>query len=300
MSTPGQDSLPPLPKIEGDLDLMLDVYTHHSLRYSGAPMNGDYGDTERLAELGSKVLDLAVTYHLFSVKPLKSARDMETSKAEIITDYNLDAWLKAYGLKDKLRISPDNIQILQNPQEMRRYFYTYIGALYIRNGLATIQTWISRLIDPAVDIKLPDSTPDYSQTPSQTGYQGAYSSMGSFSSPPPSQSNMGNYGTPPPQFGSAYAPPPTFPPPPLPGSPPVPMSSSMSLVTLALVNQTAAQKGLQVTYPAEQVGPSHQPTWTVKCCINGQEYGRGIGKSQKIAKEEAARQAWSIMGWGPS
>ncbi|PPQ92609.1 hypothetical protein CVT25_007303 [Psilocybe cyanescens] len=76
MSTLGQDGLPPLPKIEGDLDLMLDVYTHHSLRYSGAPMNGDYGDTERLANLGSKVLDLVVTYHLFSVKPLKSARDM--------------------------------------------------------------------------------------------------------------------------------------------------------------------------------------------------------------------------------
>lgn len=30
-----------------------------------------------------------------------------------------------------------------------------------------------------------------------------------------------------------------------------------------------------------------------------QECGRGVGKSQKIAKEEAARQAWVKMGWGP-
>jgi len=34
--------------------------------------------------------------------------------------------------------------------------------------------------------------------------------------------------------------------------------------------------------------------------MNGQEYGRGSGKSQKIAKEEAARQAWAAMGWGPT
>jgi len=34
--------------------------------------------------------------------------------------------------------------------------------------------------------------------------------------------------------------------------------------------------------------------------VNGQERGRGIGKSQKIAKEEAARQAWAAMRWGPS
>lgn len=33
--------------------------------------------------------------------------------------------------------------------------------------------------------------------------------------------------------------------------------------------------------------------------VNGNERGRGIGKSQKIAKEEAARQAFASMGWGP-
>lgn len=37
-------------------------------------------------------------------------------------------------------------------------------------------------------------------------------------------------------------------------------------VTLALVNQTASQKRIQVAYPATQEGESHQPTWTVRCC----------------------------------
>lgn len=38
-----------------------------------------------------------------------------------------------------------------------------------------------------------------------------------------------------------------------------------NLVSLALVNQTASQRGVIVTYAAEQDGPHHMPTWTVKC-----------------------------------
>jgi len=88
----------------------------------------------------------------------------------------------------------------------------------------------------------------------------------------------------------------------------------MGLVTLALVNQTATRKGLDINYIATQDGPSHQPTWTVRCtskvpltfsetCISkalavgGTERGVGIAKSQKLAKEEAARRAWVEMGW---
>jgi dsRNA-specific ribonuclease len=33
------------------------------------------------------------------------------------------------------------------------------------------------------------------------------------------------------------------------------------------------------------------------CKVNGVEKGIGVGKSQKVAKEEAAKQAWVAMGW---
>jgi len=130
---------------------------------------------------------------------------------------------------------------------MRKYFNSYLGALYIRNGLPTIQDWMSRLIDPDAapsqpDTYAPSSTPSY-YGQQNYGQQNHSQQMGYFSPAPP----LG-------------------PPPPLPSSPPPAMpSSSMSLVTLALVNQTAAQKGLTVTYPADQIGPPHQPTWTVRC-----------------------------------
>lgn len=69
-------NLPPLPKIEGDVDLVLDVYTHNSLRFGGAPLNEDYGDTDRLAELGAKILELAVTFHFYSKKPMMISTDI--------------------------------------------------------------------------------------------------------------------------------------------------------------------------------------------------------------------------------
>ena len=69
--------LPPLPRIDGDVDLMLDVYTHSSLRFGGAPMNDDYGDTERLAELGAKVLELTVTNQLFLQRPFLHSKEIQ-------------------------------------------------------------------------------------------------------------------------------------------------------------------------------------------------------------------------------
>ena len=132
---------------------------------------------------------------------------------------------------------------------MRKFFNSYLGALYIRNGLPTIQEWITRLIDPDVapaqGVTFTSPLPPSNYSPSPYGQQNF------------GQQQSGGY------FHPAQ---PTGVPPPLPSSPPPAIpSSSMSLVTLALVNQTAAQKGFTVTYPAEQVGPPHQPTWTVKC-----------------------------------
>ena len=77
-------TLPPLPKIDGDIDLMLDVYTHSSLRPNGATprMNETYGDTLRLEQLGAKVLDLAVTIHLYNERPLlNTAEEIRASQA---------------------------------------------------------------------------------------------------------------------------------------------------------------------------------------------------------------------------
>ncbi|KAF5384773.1 hypothetical protein D9615_001262 [Tricholomella constricta] len=260
--------LPPLPKIEGDVDLVLDVYTHHSLRFENAPMNDDYGDTERLAELGAHILDLAVTFHYYSKKPMLTASQIAEHRAQALSPDKLKSWLDAYGLRNKLRFAPGAKDAIGTPEEIRRFFHTYVGALHIRNGMPTIQEWISRLIDP-------DAEPNALQIPAP----GSDMPLGQQTwSPPPLQ-------------------PPSSPPPLPPFTTPSAGSGVSNLVSLALVNQTAVQRGIAVTYSAEQTGLSHLPTWTVRCYMNGVEQGIGQGKSQKVAKEEAARQAWGRMGW---
>jgi len=77
-------TLPPLPKIDGNIDLMLDVYTHSSLRPTDATieMNDTYGDIQRLEELGTKILDLAITLHFYNERPsLNTAEDIRASRA---------------------------------------------------------------------------------------------------------------------------------------------------------------------------------------------------------------------------
>lgn len=117
-------------------------------------------------------------------------------------------------------------------QEMRRFFTTYVGALYIRNGMRPVQDWISRLIDPDVEPVIPPET--------SSGSNGQVPAQQSYPQPPRSPTPTRSLS-------------------------PTSNDGVQSLISLALVNQTASQKGVQISYLAEQVGPSHQPTWTIRC-----------------------------------
>ncbi|KAG6910515.1 hypothetical protein DXG01_009934 [Tephrocybe rancida] len=232
-------NLPPLPKIDGDIDLVLDVFTHKSLRYGAPSMNDDYGDTDRLAELGNRILDLAVTYHYYSKRPMLQSHEIAERSRAALSDDKLESWLESYGLKAKLRLAPG--EQADSSEEIRRFFNTYVGALHVRNGNTVIQNWISQLIDPAESIPPPSWAPGPIPDASMSSTQSDYNAP-----PPPSQ--------------------PSNPPPPLPSDnyPTISMATP-NLVSLSLVNQTAAQRGIAVTYTAEQVGPAHMPTWTVRC-----------------------------------
>ena len=49
--------MPPIPKLNGEV--LLDVFTHRSLRFEGAPTDetSEYGDNMRLATLGEALLE---------------------------------------------------------------------------------------------------------------------------------------------------------------------------------------------------------------------------------------------------
>ncbi|KAL0572928.1 Interferon-induced, double-stranded RNA-activated protein kinase [Marasmius crinis-equi] len=298
--------LPPMPKIDGDPDIILDLYTHRSLSTNGASFdNNDYGDTARLAVLGEKVMEFAVTRVLFNqTLPVLNAEEIEDKRVEIMSTANYEFWLDKYGLRKKLRADPSVSNPLSSDKDIRDYFHSFVGAIYHRNdhGWNDVKRWVAGLVNP--DGRVPDDSesdamPDTtfgsssSRPPAYGSHQPSFNPPQGFSSPSPSAT---------PSF---TAPEPVTAPPPVPTAlpPPPPMNGHASrpvsnLVNLALVNQTAAQKGVEIRYePSHPVGPAHSPIWTVRCTVNGQLYGQGTGKNQKLAKEEAARQAWSNLGW---
>ncbi|KAJ7597474.1 hypothetical protein C8J56DRAFT_851701 [Mycena floridula] len=291
-----QANLPPLPTINGDVDLVLDLYTHSSISQMMATgLNEDYGDVPRLAEIGRTAVDFALNAHYYFKRPFLTAQQITNERNAAITPEKLDDWLTGYNLKNRIRYNQSAMPDGLNDQALRDFFNAYVGAILVRNGLQEVQNWISGLVDPDSDQPpptVPDSQPAFQSNVPQQQFQNPQQLY---------QNSQPQYNpsTPPQNF--QHAPPPMNTPPPAPSSPgqlQYPANfPSPSLITLAHVNQTAIQKGCNITYSAEQVGPPHMPTWTVKCFVNGEERGRGTGKNQKMGKEDAAKQAYFNMGW---
>ena len=289
--------LPTIPKLNAEV--ILEVFTHRSLRFPGAPINEDseYGDNERLAILGEKVLETAVTDALFRKKPMLKGLDIEVltavcsyslalthfvlqkQRTEILSSNNKERWITAYKLRDKLRCSPDAVPNLHNPevrvfeflqchklmpwQEVSLLFHSYVGAVYATQGMTAVQNWIGALVDPDY---VPVASQDVDMDPlhSAKKFKVEPFSPGQGSTPEPSM--------PPP-------PPPAGPPPPLPMPPTMAMPPTVATMAmpnplapaqphtafLPLFNQTANQRRMFVEYPATFSGPAHAGKWTVKC-----------------------------------
>jgi len=72
--------VPVLPRLNSDL--LLQVFTHKSLRRPNVSP-ADYGDNERLGDLGKTAFDVAVTFALFERRPLLQASEIHASTSTI-------------------------------------------------------------------------------------------------------------------------------------------------------------------------------------------------------------------------
>ncbi|TFY59846.1 hypothetical protein EVJ58_g5523 [Rhodofomes roseus] len=273
------EQYPPAPKLRGDI--ILEVFTHKSLRFPGAPINEDseFGDNERLSVLGERVLELAVTFALFSKRPMLKAEDIEAQRHETLSDMNIENWVVTYKMREKVRCSADAVSLLSTSKEARLLFYSYVGGVYAQNGMDTVVNWIGQLVDP-----------EYEPSYGQGGEVEMYNAYKKVKTEP--------MASPPPPTMAPPPPPPTIPPPPMPMLNPLAPAQPQTAF-LPLFNQTANQRRLTVEYPAQFAGPAHAGRWTVQCVVNGIPKGEGAGASKQLAKEEAARQAYYAMGWAP-
>jgi len=296
-----QKTLPPLPKITGDI--ILQVFTHKSLQRSHGGTLDDNSDNEKLAILGKTVLDAVLTHSLFSQKPPLKAAEIRNWKEDILSDDNFEDWVTGYHLRNKVRCHPQVFASLCTPGETRILFYSYVGGVYAESGMEVVGKWVTDLIEhcsekptnpflaesvhamgqlnlppPAKKIKSEPLTPQKQPIPIFFASQ-----------PPPSPTRSSTGGAPPSLKGPIIFPPINAPNPLAPAQPNLPF--------LPLFNQTANQRRCTVEYPAEFTGPPHAGKWTVRCVVNGIAKGLGTGTSKQVAKEEAARMAYYAMGW---
>ncbi|TFK67459.1 hypothetical protein BDN72DRAFT_798898 [Pluteus cervinus] len=254
---------PPLPQIGGDSDIILDIYTHRSLRAEDDMSSEEYGNTDRLGALGENVLKTAITTHYFYARPMPSGPSISDLADDFLGDTNILEISQHYNVARRLRAASD-VPIANNPEELRRFWYVFVGALYVRNGMNAVQHFVSNLIDPESGTNtIPTGPPPQPPQPPQ---------------PPPPDEQM-NF---------------------LPGLPRYdPSHPHGPEMSLSLFHETAVKYGHVVTFSAEHEGPAHALTWTVTCQLDGLERGKGVGTNQRIAKSQAARETWMAMGWGP-
>ncbi|KAF8490752.1 hypothetical protein JB92DRAFT_1295642 [Gautieria morchelliformis] len=304
------------PPIDLQGELLLNVFTHRSLRQDGGS-----GDNERYAALGEKVFEASVTYSLFTTYPALVGKDIEERRAALLTDHNYEQWTKYYRLRDKLRFHSDAYHQVQSPEGAREIFHAYIGGAYTQtNGPLVVNRWVEHLVVPPEDRPKPEEK------------------VSSFyaSQPPPPSYPYPVQPPPPP------VPPPTLPqdkrfsarsrtssfssarnvavPPddPLGGRVPYTTSTTGKSIYLPRFNEITTQRRLHVEYPAEQKGLQHAPRWVVTCVgayrtdtdalrrhsdstfrhpVNGQQMGIGAATTKQLAKEEAAKQAFHALNF---
>ncbi|KAI0348806.1 hypothetical protein OH77DRAFT_1432597 [Trametes cingulata] len=286
--------LPPAPKIDGEA--MLEVFVHRSMKFSGVPLSSDspYGDSARLAALGSNILEAVHMDVLFNQRPMLPAHEIKKQASKLQEKVN--EWVERYRWREKVRCTPDTK--LDTPEETRVLFDSYLGAVFVIGGYKTVRGWIGALVgeaQPPVQQGL-YAEPDHKRHKTEPAY-----GMGMGGYVPAPQADPFSLPPQPPMYAHpplpAVPPPPAILPPPLPGNLLAPGQSCSAF--LPLFNQTAQQRRLEVQYPAQFSGPAHAGRWTVQCLVNGSEKGIGTGPSKQLAKEEAARQAYHAMGWAP-
>ncbi|KAF7311035.1 hypothetical protein HMN09_00646900 [Mycena chlorophos] len=258
-------SVPPLPRIEGDYNILLELFTHSSLKDGSE--SEEYGDMDRLVQLGSAYLTQALTWHYFAKRPMLSADQISVEIANCMSPARMREWCITWNLKSKFRAAPGACDILEAPHEMQRFVDGYVGAMYLRNPLNQVQHWISSLIEP--------DAPQPLEPPPPVPPGG-----------PPMQ-----YALPAPRIAA--------PPVPAPYNAMVPQSpSALPAITLQKIHETATKHGTSISYDAQHMGgPAHAPVWRVVAKIDGVDCGDATAPSQKAAKEEAARKAFVFKGW---
>ncbi|KAF9649367.1 ribonuclease III [Thelephora ganbajun] len=273
---------PPLPDIRDD-KIRLQVFTHRSFYARQTRLFEDHPDdpsldNEMLEHLGDSVLGLVVTDLLRDTFPYLRVGPNAKIRALVVGNSNLASISLRYRLPDQLRMHPAQVITLKASLNVQAdVFESYIGGLYLDQGLEAVGSWLRPLLLPYVLESYRMVREEYGLPPSDGGPPAKtvtpFAQLSTNISMEASRSMW--------------------------ASPPLARYSATSVGHLALFNQRLQQESKRVEWvytDSAGEGTKTTPVWVVRAIVDGNCVGRGRGSTKKAAKNEAAKEGLIKLG----
>ncbi|ETW84122.1 hypothetical protein HETIRDRAFT_239865, partial [Heterobasidion irregulare TC 32-1] len=277
----GPKPLPPLPQIRSE-DIRKRIFTHRS--YAARPTHifedtpeDPSPDNEVLEHLGDQVLGLVVTELLYHLYPYLRVGPSTKMRALVVGNSTLAVISVKYRLPEQLRLHrAQSITLRASVNVQADVFESYIGGLYQDQGLVAVQDWLRALLRPYVHEA-------YRIVRSQHGLPPASATSGAPAGPPPAPRRLSNPALP-------VSPPPS----------PSPSLTSATIGHLGLFNQRLQQDNRTIEWSfsdSKDQGTKATPVWVARALVDRECWGTGRGNTKKAAKNEAAKQGLSKIGY---
>ncbi|KIJ20464.1 hypothetical protein PAXINDRAFT_67871 [Paxillus involutus ATCC 200175] len=273
---------PPLPPIY-DEEIRTQMITHRSFYARPNHVFEDHPDdpspdNEKFEHLGDSVLGLVVTGLLIEMYPNLRVGPSTKIRALVVGNATLAEISRRYELPARLKLHPAQAITLRASINIQATSsQSYIGGLYLEQGLAAVEPWLNALFRPY-------ATEAYIRVRVQHGLP----PLPALTAPPlatatsPARTRAAS--------ASAYRPPHLH---------PHASGNSTTAGHLGLFNQhlQKARREVEWLY-ADGVGEGTNttPIWVVRVEVDGEVYGKGRGGTKKAARNEAAKEGLVKMG----
>jgi len=259
------------------------VFTHRS--YFARPThifedhpNDPSPDNEKYEHLGDTVLGLAVTSLMLEMYPGLRVGPSTKIRALIVGNYTLAEISLKYKLPDRLRLHPAQAITLRASTHIQAdVFESFIGGLYLDQGLDVVKQWLYPLFGPYAKAA-------YLIVRQQHGLPLLPTPAASPRSTPTNEADVAD----------------------------LTMAVTPTTGHLALFNQHLQKSNRLVEWvysdpmkeggsdpdmsPEITKGMKTTPVWCVKVMVDGEFYGKGRGSNKKAARNEAAKMGLEKMG----
>jgi len=129
-------------------ELLRQAFTHSS--YVNEHRVGNYKDNERLEFLGDAVLELTVSEYLFDTYPERSEGELTKLRASIVCEPSLVGFAEEldFGAYVLLGKGEELTGGRTRPALLADVFESFIGALYLDQGLDVVKTFLRKHLFP--------------------------------------------------------------------------------------------------------------------------------------------------------